>query len=234
MFHPSAFRLVSVLSLMLFLPLHGFAQASDSGTANASGTKRPLVVCLGDSITRRGYPEELAKLLPVRVVNAGINGNTSRQGLARLQRDALSLNPDVVVLFFGANDSRLDAPKTQVAIEEFTTNLSTIVERCQGAHAKVLLGTLPPITPGPYFGRHPKQNYDAIGGFEKHIESYRQAALKIGREIGVPVVDLNHLLREQPSWVSEDGVHPTTPGGNEIIAKTIAKELKPLLPKSDR
>src|ERR1043166_4008118 len=44
-------------------------------------TNKAVVVCLGDSITKRGYPEALEKLLGVRVVNAGVNGNTSRQGL---------------------------------------------------------------------------------------------------------------------------------------------------------
>src|SRR5437868_298093 len=111
----SAFRFVPLLSLIFFTCLRGFADPIP-----ASSTNQPLVVCLGDSITRRGYPECLEKLLPVRVVNAGVNGNTSRQGLARLKRDVLSRQPDVVVLFFGANDSRLDAPKTQVALTEYT------------------------------------------------------------------------------------------------------------------
>lgn len=201
--------------------------ATSTGSDGSVNTNA-VVVCLGDSITRRGYPGELEKILNVRVVNAGINGNTSRQGLARLQRDVLSLKPDVVVLFFGANDSRLDAPKTQVALDEYTANLTKIIDQCQRIHAKVLLGTMPPIVADAYYTRHPKENYDAVGGFQQHVEKYREASLKVAKSKNVPVVDLNRLLRKYPQWVTEDGVHPTTPEGNKIIAKLVAEKLKPL------
>lgn len=204
------------------------ARAEITVPSSTTQTNRPLVVCLGDSITHRGYPQVLGKLLDVRVVNAGINGNTSRQGLARLQRDVLSLRPDAVVVFFGANDSRLDSPKTQVDLPEYKSNLEKIIDRCQKAGAKVLLGTMPPIVSEPYYTRHPKKDYDVVGGLQKRIEQYRETALKVGQQKNVPVVDLNELLKKEPKWVSDDGVHPT-PEGNEILARLMAEKLKPLL-----
>lgn len=222
-------RLVLALALG-FSCLSAMAQRVDGPSPSGVPIKtNSLVVCLGDSITRRGYPGELEKILNVRVVNAGINGNTSRQGLARLQRDVLSLKPDVVVLFFGANDSRLDAPKTQVALDEYTANLTKIIDQCQRSHARVLLGTMPPIVAEAYYTRHPKENYDAVGGFQQHVEKYREASLKVAKSKKVPVVDLNRLLKKYPQWVTEDGVHPTTPEGNKIIAELVAEKLKPLL-----
>src|SRR6185503_17521387 len=77
----------------------------------AADTNKPTVVCLGDSITHAGYPAELEKMLLVRVINAGIPGNTSRQGLARLEKDVLSHKPAAVVVLFGTNDIRKDAPR---------------------------------------------------------------------------------------------------------------------------
>jgi lysophospholipase L1-like esterase len=191
-------------------------------------TDLPIVVCLGDSITRRGYPELLPDLIPVRAINAGVNGNTSKQGLARLQRDVLNHHPDFVVLFFGANDSRMDKPQPLVSVDHFETNLLTIVTRCQQAGAKVLLGTMPPITPEPYFTRHPKTNYDAAGGIEKHLATYRAAARKVADVTHASFIDLSSQLAKTPQWVSEDGVHPT-PEGNRIIAGLIADKLRPML-----
>jgi lysophospholipase L1-like esterase len=194
----------------------------------ADAPKTNLVVCLGDSITHRGYPEELAKMLPIRVINAGVNGNTSRQGLARLQKDVLSHKPDAVVLFFGTNDNRQDAPKVHVSLAEYEQNLATIIDRCRGVGAKVILGTLPPIDPKPYFERHEKEKFDAVGGLQKLVSEYRNAALKIGKAKNVPVVDLNQLLAKDTSWRSSDGVHPTEEG-NRVIAEqfagTVAREL---------
>ena len=221
------FRLILICSAMLLLTASVQAEEKKIKTSNAD-TNHADVVCLGDSITRRGYPESLEKILGVSVSNAGVNGNTTRQALARLQRDVLSRKPKVVVLFFGANDSRLDAPKTQVSVGEYTTNLTKIVEQCQAIGAKVVLGTMPPIVPEPYFGRHPKENYDAVGGFEKHIDTYYQAALKVARDTKATSLDLHVLLQKTPQWVSEDGVHPTAEG-NEIIAKLVADKVKPLL-----
>jgi lysophospholipase L1-like esterase len=222
---------ILVVSVCFVSPgaFNAFAELTNTvaGRNSNSNALPAVVVCLGDSITRSGYPAELEKILKVRVANAGVNGNTSRQGLARLQRDVLSLKPKIVVLFFGANDSRLDAPKKQVALDEYTANLSKIVDECQRIGAKVLLGTMPPIIAEPYFGRHPKENYDAVGGFEKHLEKYRNAAHQVGREKKVEVLDLGKELQKYPNWVTPDGVHPT-PEGNEIIAKLVAEKLKPM------
>ncbi|MFO0007714.1 MAG: SGNH/GDSL hydrolase family protein, partial [bacterium] len=76
-------------------------------------------MCLGDSVTgiyyhtggRRAWPEllqvGLQRALPgreVAVINAGISGNTVADGLARLQRDVLDHQPQIVTISFGLND----------------------------------------------------------------------------------------------------------------------------------
>ncbi len=79
------------------------------------------IVCLGDSITygedlpyAETYPAVLAQLLQqkhadldVVVINSGVRGHTSVQGLARLERDVLWYKPHVVFIAFGLNDGRL-------------------------------------------------------------------------------------------------------------------------------
>jgi lysophospholipase L1-like esterase len=196
--------------------------------AHAARPASPTVVCLGDSITRAGYPEILATLLPARVVNAGIGGDTTRRALARLDADVLAHRPAAVVLFFGANDSRLDAPAHQVPLPEYEANLERIVRRCVDAGAQVVLASMPPIDPEPYHRRHPRAPYEARGGLRKIIGDYRDAALRVARATGVGALDLNHALAPHPEWMKPDGVHPS-PRGCELIARLVADALAPML-----
>ena len=192
--------------------------------AYAVDTNKPTVVCLGDSITHAGYPTELEKILPVRAINAGVPGNTSRQGLARLERDVISHKPAAVLVLFGTNDNREDAPRIHVPVADYEKNLETIIERCSAAGAKVVLGTIPPIDPEPYFKRHIKEKFDAAGGLDKLVAQYRAAALRAGKSNNVPVVDLNQLLVNERGWRKDDGVHPT-PEGNRLLAKLFSAQL---------
>ena len=206
-----------VLNLAMLLALTTLTAAATTNTMR--------VVCLGDSITRAGYPEKLAQLLNVPVVNAGIGGNTSRQGLARLERDVLTNHPTLVLVFFGANDSRLDAPATQVSLAEYQSNLVAIVERCNKAGAKVLLATPPPIDAEAYYTRHPREMYQAEGGLGPWLEKYCAVVKRVAKEKGAGLVDLNAKLSREPAWRKPDGVHPTEEG-IQIIARLFAEEIE--------
>jgi lysophospholipase L1-like esterase len=206
------------------------------GGWRAHASESPVkVVCFGDSITKRGYPEELAKLLGAAVVNAGVGGHTSTAGLKRMQRDVLDLKPGVVIICFGTNDSRVDAPKVHVPVEQYTANLRQMIARCADIHARVVLCTVPPINPDPYFQRHEKVAFDALGGLPKILDEYRAAVRRLAAEFDLPLVDLGQQLVATPTWLSADGVHPS-PAGNAILAQLVAAKIAPLLgaPKASR
>lgn len=200
---------------------------SAGGTATGADAA-PAIVCFGDSITLRGYPEELGRRLNVSVANAGVGGHTTATALRRLQRDVIARKPKVVVVLFGTNDSRLDAPKVHVPVERYRANLHAIVDACRAIGARVVLCTLSPINPEPYFGRHARPPFEAAGGLAAVLESYRAAALRLAAEQSVAVVDLHARLAERPQWLSPDGVHPS-PEGNGIIAELVAAAVQPLL-----
>ena len=42
------------------------------------------------------------------IINAGIGGHNTENARARLQKDVLSKNPDVVIIQFGINDAAID------------------------------------------------------------------------------------------------------------------------------
>jgi lysophospholipase L1-like esterase len=72
--------------------------------------RRPVLVCLGDSLTSCGgagghFSHWLQRFMPdVRVIDAGIGGDTLDGGRARYARDVLAHDPDVVLIALGAND----------------------------------------------------------------------------------------------------------------------------------
>ena len=66
------------------------------------------------------------------MTNAGISGNTSRDLLARYQRDVIDLNPDWVSICIGINDvwRQFDSPAIpdeQIMPEEYRKNVDDIL-----------------------------------------------------------------------------------------------------------
>ena len=208
------------------LALFGFLIATSPAKLSAQTTdaQKQKVVCFGDSITKRGYPQVLQQLQKCDVINAGVAGNSTAQALKRMTKDVLAHEPDLVVIMFGTNDLRVDAPKVHVTAKDYQANLKKMIDQCRSQQAKVVLCTLPPINQKKFFTRHEKQVYDDAGGLDKLIKDYRTAATRVAQDNDVPLVDLNKLLEETPNWLSKDGVHPT-PEGNTIIAKQVAKSV---------
>ncbi len=101
------------------------------------------VVVLGDSLavspTRaESFPAVLqqrltAEGLPWEIVNAGVSGDTTGGGLARLD-NLLASNPQLVILALGANDGLRGVEPSQIR-----RNLDEIIRRAKSAGVDVLL-----------------------------------------------------------------------------------------------
>lgn len=118
-------------------------------------SEQAVILAFGDSLTHgtgagrdEGYPERLAVSTGLDVVNAGVSGEESDVGLARLPGVLEATQPALVILGHGGNDMlrKRDLARTE-------TNLRRMVElvREQGAQA-VMLG-IP--KPGIFLGTHP-------------------------------------------------------------------------------
>jgi acyl-CoA thioesterase-1 len=190
-------------------------QAADR---QASG---PLVIFLGDSLTAglglaedQAYPARVAARLtargtPVRVINAGVSGDTSAGGLARLDW-LLGQHPDIVVLALGGNDGLRGLP-----LADTEKNLREIIRICRAAGARVLLlGMQIPPNYGP----------DYAGGFKAMYP-------RIAKDLDVPLVP---FLLEGVGGIANlnqnDGIHPTAEG-QEKVADNVAPYLEKLLGK---
>ena len=172
----------------------------------------PLVVFLGDSLTAGlGLAEEQAfpalvrerlveEGVPVRVVNAGVSGDTSAGGLRRLEW-VLRQKPDVVVVGLGANDGLRG-----LSLEATEANLEDIVRRAKGAGARVVvLGMRIPPNYGPEYA----------AGFEGIYS-------RVARELGVPLVP---FLLEGVGGEAElnlgDGIHPNAEGHRRVAENVL-------------
>src|SRR5258708_9908179 len=113
---------------------------------------RTVIVAFGDSLTAgfgaepgNSYPDFLQKDLdrdglPWRVVNAGVSGDTTTDGVNRLG-EVLAYKPRIVIVEFGGNDGLRGLP-----IETTRANLEQMVSTLQKAGVSVVLAgiTLPP------------------------------------------------------------------------------------------
>jgi acyl-CoA thioesterase-1 len=182
-----------------------------------------VVVFLGDSLTAgmgldedEAYPAVIERELredgtPVRVVNAGVSGDTTAGGLSRLSW-LLKQLPDVVVVALGANDGLRALP-----LAETEKNLREIIRRSQAAGARVLLlGMRIPPNYGPY------------------ADDFADLYPRLAKEMDVQLVP---FLLEGVGGVralnQEDGLHPTAEG-QERMAETVMPYLEKVLAEANR
>jgi len=104
-----------------------------------------VVLAFGDSLTAGlgvnksdAYPAELAQMLGVTVINAGVSGETTVQGLKRLPIELETHTPDLVILFEGGNDilRNMDLTLTK-------QNLNAMIDLIEQAGAEVVLVAVP-------------------------------------------------------------------------------------------
>jgi acyl-CoA thioesterase I len=182
---------------------------------------RPAIVCFGDSLTAgfgvdpgKSYPDVLQQELDrrgyrYRVVNLGVSGDTTQDGLARLPL-VLSEKPRIVVLEFGANDGLRGQP---VANSE--SNLAQMVEALAKAGARVVLAgiTLPP-------------NYGP-----EYIRNFTAMYADLASRYKLPLIPfLLDGVAGNGRLMQGDGLHPNTEG-TRLVAGNVARVLEPLLPK---
>ncbi len=177
------------------------------------------MVAFGDSLTAgfgadpgKSFPDFLQRDLDAaglkwRVVNLGVSGNTTTDGLSRLS-EVLAYKPRITIVEFGGNDGLRGLP-----IQTTRANLERIIEMLEGAGSKVLLAgmTLPP-------------NYGP-----DYIQPFQQ--IYVGLAAKYKVTRIPFLLEGvaiHPDLMQQDGIHPTAQG-NEIVAKTVMRFLKPML-----
>jgi acyl-CoA thioesterase-1 len=180
----------------------------------------PLVAFLGDSLTSgwklredEAWPALLGRTLagqgrPIRVLNAGVSGETAAEGLARL-RDVLARKPDVLVVALGINDGMNGR-----SLDKAETALRRILEDGHTSGACLLLvGT-----------RIPKERYGA-----EYALRFEEMYIRLAAEEKVAFVpDLLAGVAGQEELLFGDRLHPNA-AGHLRLAETVRPHLELVL-----
>jgi len=172
------------------------------------------IICFGDSLTEgvgaaagQDYPSILARQLRLELINAGRRGDTSADGVARLEQDVLARNPRLVIVLFGGNDFL-----RQVPLVETKKSLEEIVRRIQERGAMVVLLGM------------------RLGLFtDEYGPLYEEIARKHGA-LYIPQV-LKGVLSDPK--LKSDSIHPNG-AGYGVMAERVLEKVKPLLEEADR
>ncbi len=174
------------------------------------------IVCLGDSLTAYGYPEVLAGLTDIPIVDFGHNGITSEEAEKILMSNQfLEQNPQILILEIGGHDwnqgYRRNVPET---------NIESMIQYCQSKHISVILVEIPRGFIADYFG-----------GFERRLA--RKYDLQLVSDTMIRQLVYFSAVIPPGSWLdsnrhlSEDGLHPNS-RGNQVMAQKIRRAVKQL------
>ena len=175
------------------------------------------VLALGDSLfagyglrPEAAYPQRLeaalrARGLNVRVANAGVSGDTTADGLARLDFTLASQPqlPDLVLICLGGNDMLRGLPVAQTR-----ANLAAILAQLQQRHIPALvMGMLA----APNLGKAYDTDFNAI-----------YPALARQYHAGLVPFFLGAVIA-RPDLRQADHMHPTAPGVDAVVRSTVGK-----------
>jgi acyl-CoA thioesterase I len=221
-------RIVITIGLLALLTGCGGSKSESASVAPAQPKEtaapaprdnRPVIVAFGDSLTAgfgaepgNSYLDFLQKDLDAagfkwRVVNAGVSGDTTTDGVNRWS-EVMAEKPRIVIVEFGGNDGLRGLP-----IETTRANLSEIVRTAVNPGSKVVLAgmTLPP-------------NYGP-----EYIHSFEKIYTDLAKEYdAVRIPFLLEGVATKPELMQRDKLHPTAQG-NSIVAETVLHYIRPLL-----
>ena len=167
-------------------------------------------VAFGDSLTEgygasegNNYPALLGSRLGVRIINKGRSGDTTAEGLTRVE-EVLQLQPRVVLLCLGGNDSLNQESKKQTF-----ANLAAIIDSLrQNGSFVVLIGI-------------------RSASLRDRNESYFRQLADEKQVLYIP--NILKGVAFKPIYMS-DAIHPNDEGYKQIAIR-LEKVLRPLLPK---
>ncbi len=202
--------------------------------------KQYTIIFAGDSITDAGknstpdglgagyvhlVADALVAFRPwnlIKIINAGVSGNTSRDLLNRWRTDVASHNADYIFCLIGANDvwRQMDYrafPEDLVLPEEYESNLIQFAKQT-GGKAKFFF-----MTPF-YMESNPKDEMRIL------MEKYAAIMKRVAEENGIPIIDLqdgfDRYMEYRPGQsICWDRVHPGRIGA-QIIARDVLDTLE--------
>ncbi|MBS5481455.1 MAG: SGNH/GDSL hydrolase family protein [Acutalibacteraceae bacterium] len=182
----------------------------------------------------QGYPKYAAELIrdrfddpkngTIEFINLGISGHRTRDLRARWQKDCIDLQPDIVSIMIGINDTwRAFDSNDPTPVEEFEDNYRYLLSEIKAhTNAKILL-LEPYVLP----------DVPAKDAWRADLDPKIQAVRRLAREFADAYIPTDGLfaaacVQQEPSHWSGDGVHPNE-NGSRFIAAYYAKAVAALI-----
>lgn len=174
------------------------------------------MVCIGDSLTyglgipvRENWAALVGRALSWEVVNKGVNGDTSGGMLARLHRDVLTQQPDVVFVMGGANDFIMGCDVSIVK-----ANLMAIIHQLRAMKIKVVVGAQPGCD-----AANVRWDWACLADFwgvAQKLESMARWLEDFCRVFQIPLIPLYDAFAKAVDGMEADyfidGIHPNKKG----------------------
>ena len=191
------------------------------------GSVQPVGEGLGDNVGN-GYVRAVENLLSavypelrIRVTNSGISGNTSRDLLARYERDVVSLKPDWVSICIGINDvwRQFDCPAMAdrwVLPEEYRENIEKMIIAVKDSVKGIFILS-------PYYMEPNREDT-----MRKRMDEYTAICAELAEKYGCRFVNFQKMYEDyfqirHSTSIAWDRVHPNRIG-SALMAREFLKQ----------
>lgn len=191
------------------------------------GSECPVGEGLGDK-AGRGYVRVIDNMLcayypelMIRVTNSGVSGNTSRDLLARYQRDVVDLKPDWVSICIGINDvwRQFDCPTifdSHVLPEEYESNVEKMIVDVKDQVKGIFILS-------PYYMEPNREDT-----MRARMDEYVNICRKLAEKHGCVFIDFQQMYEDyckvrHSTYVSWDRIHPNM-AGSTLMAKAFLEK----------
>ncbi len=183
-------------------------------------------MCIGDSLTygyrlRRSqvWTRLIEDKYSVKVLNKGINGDSTGGMLARFYRDVVENKPSNVFIMGGANDLIMEVP-----LNVIKSNISTMVHQARGNLITPIIGTQ--LLTEPEMASEEWSNITDFNRVNRELLELREWIIEFSNNFDVKIVDfcgeLHKRINEDNKYeIYLDGLH-LTPKGNEMMLDIIS------------
>lgn len=156
------------------------------------------------------------------VVNAGVGGNTTKDLLARVEKDCYAHDARLTILMAGTND--MNSVK-YIPLQQYEKNMRTLAKGILARKSKLIMMTILPCHEPDLLTRHPAAFYEPEGIAGRRAQ-VNEVIKKIAADYKAHLIDLEHrfkaigkisedhdsLLKNQANSNKRDGIHPTANG----------------------
>lgn len=177
---------------------------------NASDYKRSWAGLLEDYLKKNGRK--------VEVINNAAEGETAGDGLQRVEKDVISLMPDLVFIGYGTNDCTKEAGKYVNNIYNYESNIREITGAIRDqANANIIFSLSPPVIENIC-------NDDVVNLHNRDIEAYNNICKRLCGSLELSFVDHFSLMKDMDLSVllDSDGIHPNDKGHSVMFGNILS------------